>query len=188
VGGTCGGSLAVNVFTTLPIITHCTVVANFTTDTFDLIYRAGTGGSISGNASQTVDYNANGTQVTADPDPNFSFVDWSDDVTTPSRTDTNVMADIDVTANFVIDTHTVTSSVGTGSGNISPLGEQSIDHDTTTQFTLTPDPGNDTDSVGGTCGGTLVDNTFTTAKILADCTVEVNFAESPNLIFKSSFE
>jgi hypothetical protein len=98
------------------------------------------------------------------------------------------MADISVTANFSTDTFTVTSSVGTPSGNINPLGEQSVDSGTTTQFTLTADPDYHIDSVGGTCGGSLVGDTFTTAAITADCTVVANFTESTEIIFENGFE
>ena len=177
VGGTCGGSLAGSIFTTAPIYaTHCTVVAYFTIDTFDLTYTAGAGGSISGDTLQTVDYNTNGTQVTAVPDAHFHFVDWSDADTNATRTDTNVTADISVTANFEIDTHTVTSSVGTSAGSITPLGGQEINYGSTTQFTLTPNTGYHIASVGGTCNGSLVSNTYTTSAITADCTVVANFA------------
>ena len=75
---------------------------------------------------------------------------------TAARTDTNVIADISVTANFAIDTYTVTSSVGTPSGTISPLGGLSVNTGETAQFTLTPDTSYHIDSVGGTCGGCFV--------------------------------
>jgi hypothetical protein len=162
------------------------VIANFTIDTFDLTYTAGAGGSITGDSPQTVDYGTDGSEVTAVANINYHFVDWSDAVVTAARTDTNVTANISVTANFAIDTRTVTSSVGTVFGSISPLGGQQIDHGTTTQFTLTPDPGYGIDSVGGTCGGTLVGTTYTTATITADCTVVANFIV--DLMFKDGFE
>ena len=65
-----------------------------------LTYNAGAGGSISGTTPQTVDYGANGSEVTAVPNTGYRFVRWSDGVMTASRTDTNVTADITVTAMF----------------------------------------------------------------------------------------
>ena len=65
-----------------------------------LIYNAGTGGSISGTTPQTVAYGADGSEVTAVPNVGYRFVRWSDGVMTASRTDTNVTADINVTAVF----------------------------------------------------------------------------------------
>ncbi|KJU83658.1 protein containing DUF1566, partial [Candidatus Magnetobacterium bavaricum] len=47
----------------------------------------------------------------------------------------------------------------------------------TTQFTVTPETGY-TASVTGTCGGKLVDTTYTTEPIKADCTVEATFTQT----------
>src|SRR3546814_13836591 len=46
----------------------------------------------------------------------------------------------------------------------------------TASFTLTPDPGFHFDTIGGTCGGTLAGNVFTTEPVVADCEVIANFA------------
>ena len=170
------------------VLKHCGLRGESVIDTFTLTYTAGSGGSISGTTPQTVDYDKDSTPVTAVPDTNYHFVDWSDADTNATRTDTNVTADLSVTANFAIDTYTVTSSVGTASGSISPLGGQTVDSGATTQFTVAPDPNYHIDSVGGTCGGSLVGNTYTTAAITADCTVVANFADSTEIIFKNGFE
>jgi uncharacterized repeat protein (TIGR02543 family) len=76
------------------------VTANFTIDTFSLNYYAGTGGSLSGEVSQTVEYETDGTAVTAVADPGYIFIDWSDGSTDNPRTDIFVTEDIDVMANF----------------------------------------------------------------------------------------
>jgi hypothetical protein len=188
VGGTCGGSRSGNTYTTDPVTADCTVVANFAIDTFTLTYTAGPNGSISGDSPQTVDYGADGSEVIAQPNPNYHFVEWSDGGLAAARTDTSVTADLSVTANFAVDTHTVTPSVGTGSGSISPSSPQEIDHGQTTQFTLTAASGYRIDSVGGTCGGTLVNNTYTTNPITANCTVVANFVEQQDQIFADGFE
>ena len=72
-------------------------------------------------------------------------------------------------------THVVTPSVGTPSGTIAPSTPQTVNDGATTSFTLTPDAGYQIDNVGGTCGGTLAGNVFTTSAVTADCTVIVNF-------------
>lgn len=74
--------------------------------------------------------------------------------------------------------HTVTPSVGTPSGTISPSTPQSVANGATTQFTLTPASGFQIDNVGGTCGGSLAGNVFTTNAITANCTVIANFETS----------
>ena len=46
--------------------------------------------------------------MTAVPNTGYHFVNWSDTSTDNPRTDTNVMANITVTANFAINTYTLT--------------------------------------------------------------------------------
>ena len=90
------------------VMADVTVTASFAIDTFSLSYTAGPNGSLTGDASQTVNYGEDGTAVTAVPDTGYHFVDWSDGALTATRTDTNVIADLSVTANFAIDTFTLT--------------------------------------------------------------------------------
>ncbi len=77
-------------------------------DVFDLNYTAGPGGTLTGDVSQTVTEGSDGTPVTAVPDAHYHFTAWDDGVSTATRTDTNVQADLNVTALFTIDTYTVT--------------------------------------------------------------------------------
>jgi hypothetical protein len=72
-------------------------------------------------------------------------------------------------------THVVTPSVGTPSGTIAPSTPQTVNDGATTSFTLTPAAGYAIGNVGGTCGGTLAGNVFTTNAVTADCTVVANF-------------
>lgn len=85
-----------------------------------LTYNADSNGSITGTTSQLVSTGGSGTEVTAIPNTGYHFVSWSDGVLTASRTDVNITNDISVTANFEIDTHTLTyisGSHGTISGS-----------------------------------------------------------------------
>jgi len=91
-----------------------TLYAQWTINSYTLTYTAGAGGSIVGSSSQTVNYGANGTPVTALPAIGYQFVDWSDGVLTATRTDTNVTANVSVTANFNVDTPAV--ALGSPSG------------------------------------------------------------------------
>ena len=88
------------------------MTANFAINTFTLTYTAGANGSISGASPQTVNYGADGSLVTAVPDANYHFVNWSDASIANPRTDLNVTADLSVTANFAIDTYTLTYTAG----------------------------------------------------------------------------
>jgi hypothetical protein len=67
---------------------------------FILTYIASIGGAINGVFPQTVSCNESGSIVEAVANTGYVFVDWSDGVTTNSRTDTNITQDITVTANF----------------------------------------------------------------------------------------
>jgi hypothetical protein len=104
---------------------NLTVTALFI-KTWNLSYTAGTGGSITGTLAQVVDNGANGTQVTAVAGANYRFVQWSDGVPTAARTETNVSANIGVTAQF-IRIWTLTYTAGTG-GTISGTTPQTVDN------------------------------------------------------------
>jgi len=65
-----------------------------------LTYSAGSGGSIDGSATQVVASDSNVTTVTATPNADCRFVEWSDGVITAARRDLNVTADKTVTARF----------------------------------------------------------------------------------------
>jgi hypothetical protein len=101
--------------------TSTSPVWNFTTAslvTYTLSYAAGPNGSISGTTLQTVNAGASGTTVTAVASPGYHFVDWSDGVLTASRTDTNVMMNLSVAANFAPDASPNTVNVGAPAGTI----------------------------------------------------------------------
>lgn len=112
----CGGSGYTNTsnsvstytYTTPAITAACGVSATFGINQYTLTYTPGSNGSISGTSPQTVNYGGSGTQVTAVPAPGYHFVQWSDLSTTNPRTDSNVTANITVTASFAINQYTVT--------------------------------------------------------------------------------
>jgi hypothetical protein len=129
--------------TTVTMDANKSVTANFALDTYTLTYAAGTGGTISGTTPQTVNYGASGTTVTAVPDAGYDFTSWSDGVLTASRTDANVTADVNVTANFAIQTFTLAYAAGTG-GTISGTTPQTVNYGASgTTVTAVPDPGYD---------------------------------------------
>ena len=103
------------------------VTAVFASDSFTLTYAAGAHGSLTGDATQTIDYGADGTAVTAVPDQGYHFVKWSDDLTTASRTDVNVTANLSVTAEFAINTYTLTYAPGAG-GSLTAYRPQTVDY------------------------------------------------------------
>ncbi len=120
------GSTA-NPRTDLNITAAITVTANFEINTYTLTYTAGANGAITGTSPQTVNHGSNGTEVTAAPATGYHFVNWSDGSTANPRTDLDVMADISVTANFEINTYTLTYTAG-ANGTITGISPQPINH------------------------------------------------------------
>lgn len=94
------------------------LVAACSTTQYQLSYTAGTGGTITGEVTQTVDEGKDGSAVTAVANSGYVFVKWSDGLTTATRTDKNVQKDISVTAEFTVDTQGGGS--GSGSGESGP--------------------------------------------------------------------
>ena len=72
--------------------------------------------------------------------------------------------------------YTITPSVSGGGGTIDPSRDFLAPPDVNLTFLLTPDAGYAVASVGGTCGGTLNGNLYTTNAITDDCTVVATFA------------
>ena len=109
------------------VVANISVTASFAIDTYTLTYAAGSNGSITGTLSQTVNYGANGSEVIATAIANYHFTSWSDGVLTAARTDTNVIANISVTASFAINTYTLTYTPGSN-GSITGSLSQTVNY------------------------------------------------------------
>jgi parallel beta-helix repeat protein len=172
--------------TDLDITANLTVTAQFAIDTFSVIFHAGANGSLTGASSQTVEYSADATSVTANPDINHHFVDWTvnsgagngaiNTGTNPLLI-TDVIGPIEVTANFAINTYTVTFQTDGTAGatlNGSTLVTDTVDHGGTTDEVSATAPaglsflGWTGDHVGG-------ENPLTVANVTADMTVTAHF-------------
>ncbi len=108
---------------------------------FTLTYSAAAGGSISGPSPQTVIQGNNGEAVSAVPNVGYSFDQWSDGNTNATRTESNVNADLNVQANFILNQYPVTYTAG-ANGSISGSPSQTIPHGSSAQtVTAVPDSG-----------------------------------------------
>ncbi|MHC5123245.1 MAG: InlB B-repeat-containing protein, partial [Planctomycetota bacterium] len=130
---------------------------------------------LTGETAQVVAYGADATAVTAVADTGYSFVDWSDGSVENPRTDLAVTANITVTANFVADTFTITSSAGVD-GSIDPNGLVTVAYGSNQVYTATPDAGYRVnkwllDGSQDQAGGTV----YTLSDITANHTVTVTF-------------
>ena len=191
VGGTCGGSLSGNSYTTAAITAACTVIASFEeipVVSFTVTPSSGVNGSISPTTPQTVQENAQ-TQFTLTPASGYRVANvggtCSGSLSGNTFTTDQVTSNCSVQASFEeipVTTYSVTPSAGAG-GSISPSSSQSVASGGTTSFTLSATSGFQIDTVGGTCGGTLSFNTYTTNAISADCTVVASFSALPVTTF-----
>lgn len=84
-----------------------------------------------------------------------------------------------VSAAFVLNTYSVTTSAGPG-GSISPTNA-TADHGSSAVFIVTPDTGFVVTSVSG-CGGSLTGSTYTTGQITASCEVAADFSTVAGLL------
>ncbi len=118
-----------------------TITANFEINSYTLTYLPGANGAVSGTNPQTINYGADGIAVTAVPNEGYHFCDWSDGVLAASRTETNVIASKTVTANFAIDTYTLSYNAG-ANGSITGTTPQAVELGADgSQVTATPAPG-----------------------------------------------
>lgn len=109
------------------IVSNSSLTANFSANSYTLVYAAGTGGAISGSSTQIVSAGSNASSVIAIPDTGYSFVSWSDGTTSASRMDLNIASNLNATATFAINTSTISYVAGTG-GAISGSSTQVINY------------------------------------------------------------
>jgi photosystem II stability/assembly factor-like uncharacterized protein len=153
--------------------------ATFILNQYTVTPSAGTGGTISPNTAQTINYNAT-TSFTITPNAGYSIASVTGCGGTLSGntyTTGPIISDCTVTATFAANAATQTvTPIAIGSGSISPSSSQAVNDDASTSFTMTPSENYFLASILGTCGGTLSGDTFTTSPVTTDCTVKANFA------------
>ena len=143
------------------VTANITVTATFTAfsenpNTYTLTYTADGNGTIAGTTPQTVTSGAAGTAVTARPTPGYHFGAWSDGRATATRTDTNVTADIAVTATFGRGTYTITASAGSN-GSVTPMGATLKNFGESQTYAITPAAGYNIASLTVDGGGAPVE-------------------------------
>ena len=166
-----------NPLTVTNVTADMTITANFAIDTHTVTFVAGAHGSLQGTSPQTVNYGANCTVVTPVPDLGYHFTGWTGDYvgTDNPLTVTNVTADMTITANFAIDTHTVTFVAG-AHGSLAGTTSQTVDYGADcTAVTATADDGYHFVNWTGTGGGASTDNPLTIASVTQDLTITANF-------------
>ncbi len=174
VGATgCSGSLSGSTYTTGAVTGACTVTASFAINTYTVSSVAGSGGSI-GPSSATVNH-GNTTSFTLTPDVGYHIggvTGCGGSLSGTTYTTAAITGDCTVSANFAPNAYTVTALAGSG-GSIGPASA-SVNHGSTTTFSVTPSANYRVASVTG-CGGSLSGTTYTTGTIMGACTVSASF-------------
>ncbi len=111
------------------------------TKEYTVTYKANEGGTITGNANQTVKEGENGTEVTAVPDDGYEFVKWSDGVTEATRQDRNVIQDIVVKAIFEKQTYKLTYVASNGGYLVGNANQTVTYGESGTKVTAVPNDG-----------------------------------------------
>jgi hypothetical protein len=166
--------MADNPRTDTNVTADVTATAIFAIDTHTLDYGADAGGTIEGDAHQTVNCGASGSQVRAVPDACHDFAGWGDGGTDNPRTDTHVTSDVTATANFdPKGPYTLEYIAGDG-GSIRGTSLQTVDcGEDGSEVTAVPDEGYEfadwSDDVPG--------NPRTDRNVMTDTTVTARFRE-----------
>jgi hypothetical protein len=210
VGGTCGGTLSGDIYTTKPVTANCYVEPSCTRILSTKVVSTDSSYTDSGVTPQvgqmayfkvTGSYLPNTLDLTVDDCTGMvrTFIN-SGEVRfqcTPSGSGGTKAILVRKAAGLPIinwnyvtvagapSAHTVTASAGTG-GAISPAGSATVNDGATKTYTVTPNAGYDISSVGGTCGGVLSVNTYTTQPIAADCMVTAAFAQIAYIVTASA--
>jgi len=122
--------------------TH-TISATFAIDTYTLTYTAGANGSITAPATSPTTHNSGDiVTITAVANATYHFVNWAGDVATVANvnaasTTITMNANYAVTANFAIDTYTVTFDKNGGGAEASPT-TRTADYNTTVILPIAP--------------------------------------------------
>lgn len=160
----CGGASTNNPYTTSALAADCTVTGTFTVAPINGV--CGSANTVATGTAPTANLCSVGTASTVAA--SVSQFTWSCAGNVTGTTSSCAAPR----------TYAVTSSVSGGNGTISPTSTQTVASGAKPIFTVAPVSGYSA-SVGGTCNGTLIGNTFTTNAVVADCTVIASFTLIP---------
>jgi len=153
-----------------------TVVANYSSTAY-IVYFDAQGGEMPSPHEKTVRHEYPYGQLPTTIRTGYDFNGWytQSDAGVHINASDNVEIENDHTlyAQWTAILYSVTPLAGSN-GSITPAGPQTVNHGDIVIFTVTPNEGY-TATVGGTCGGTLDDTTYTTDPITGDCSVEASF-------------
>jgi hypothetical protein len=128
------------------VTSNQSIHATFQIRSYTLSYSSDGNGSLTGNTLQTVIHGGNGTPVLATPYISYHFVQWSDGKTDNPRTDLNVSGNIQVVAQFALNTYTILATAN-ANGTINPSGLVVVNEGASPTFLIQPNTGSSIEDV-----------------------------------------
>lgn len=143
------------------------------TSVFSVTALAGTGGTITPTSQQVEkDKSVQFTLIPADGHRIGSVTGCNGSLTGTTYTTGAIFEACEVKASFTLNSYNLSTTAGEG-GSVSPT-TATVNYGSTHSFTITPQAGYTIASVIG-CGGSLVGGTYTTAAIMAPCSISASF-------------
>lgn len=170
--GGAGGSNAANIFT---VTGDAAVTANFAPNWYTVTTEVGPagGGTVSPSASWA--YSTTAT-ITATPGTGYHVDTWDGGAGGSGTTNSfKVTGNVIVTVNFLPNSYTVTTAVGSGNGTVSPTPSATYTYNDLATITATANPGHHFSYWTGGAGGTSTTNKFL---VTGDATVTAYFARN----------
>jgi len=155
--------------------------------TYTLTYTAGANGTITAPATSPTTHDSGAiVTITASPNPTYHFVNWTGAVSTvadanAASTTITMNGDYSITANFAINTYTLTYTAGTG-GTITAPATSPTTHNSGAIVTITASPSSGYSFLNWTGDVTTVANVnaaSTTITMNGDYSITANFTHLP---------
>lgn len=170
------------------VSSNISVTANFALSVYTVEYIAGAGGTVNGSWPENVNCGSNSSWVKATANACYTFTNWSDASTTNPRQETNVSANVSLTANFTVNTSTITYIAG-ANGTINGTAVQTINcGSSTTSVNATPNAcyhftswSDANTSATRTDVGTSTNQTFTASFAINTYTLNVSSGANGNV-------
>lgn len=175
----CAGELVGNTYTTSPMTGNCSFGVSYALAQYTVATQASEGGAIAPEDQLITHGESVSFEINPDVGYHIASVEGCDGELEENSnifTTGAITAACTVTANFAINTYTITAEAGDG-GTVSPA-QQSVNHGGTASVTASPQAGFEVHKIGGSCNAEPNGNTYTIANVTADCSMQITFAPS----------
>lgn len=151
----------------------------YQTQSYTVNFTAGANGTLTGTTSQSVNSGSNASAVTAVANTGYHFVNWTGTGFTTSTSNpltvTNVTQNLNLTANFAINTYTITAT-SSGDGTITPSGIITYNYAESQNFVFTPTLGQSIRAVYVDGNSIPVVSDYTFNSLTTNHTIAVTFS------------